>query len=319
MVRWDNDAALSKSSPLASLVLRISQNPTRWDNILDGSDCHSVRLPVVITLNGEEMTIENETDLDAVAQNMDYSWTDDDIVHFHFPIAIVQPNFVQQTVTTQAELDAMTCNDGQFNEITCLDFVFPVAINRYDVNNQVANTFTFYSDADLYHFIDGMAANEIFTVSYPLSVSFAGGNEVTVGSNTELESAIEQAIANCENAGPATLDEIMLSGSWYISYCEDDSSGSGSGNWVDIYYGYAFTFNANGSVTAIKNGVVSDGTWSTYQDSHQMLDLFFPTPALQGLTNNEWRVTEYNAANFRLKNDQSGSEGGHKYLYFTKL
>jgi len=314
----NNDVALTKSSPLTSLVSRISQNPTQWDNILDGSNCYSVRLPVVITLNGEIMSVETADDLDAVEYNMNYSGSDDDIVHFQFPITIVKRNFSEEVIASQTQLDAVTCNNQQFGEINCIDFIFPVVINRYDTNSQVAQTVTLYDNADLYSFIENLSTNDVFTIAYPVTVTFGGSNQMEVGNNNELEAAIEQAIETCENPNPVTLESIIQSGNWYISYCEDHDSNSGN-NWIDIYYGYVFTFNANGSVTATKYGVANNGTWDTYQDSHQMLELFFPMSGLHGLTNDEWRVVEYNANNFRLRNDQSGGDDGHEYVYFTKL
>lgn len=321
-VNQNNDAALTKTSPLASLVLRVSQQPTHWDNLLDNSDCYSVQLPVGITLNGQNLIVASESDFANAQQNMDNSWSDDDIVHFHFPITIVFRDFQQQIINSQAQLNAVTCEGDNFNEIRCLDFAYPININTYNTNNHVANTVTIDSDSELYNVIDQLTNSEIFTIVYPVTLSLLSGGEVIVSTNNGLEATIESAIGNCNSGpGPAPtgLEAIITSGTWHISYCEDDSSGSGSGEAVDYYDGYVFTFNMNGSVSAVKNSIVNNGTWNVYQDgSHKMIDLFFPSQALQGLTNDEWRVTEYNQSNFRLKNDQSGSWGGHEYVYFTK-
>jgi hypothetical protein len=321
-VNQNNDAALTKNSALASLVLRVSQNPTHWDNILDNSDCYSIKLPVTITLNGQNMSIWNETDLESVQQNMDSSWSDDDIVHFQFPITIIFKNFQQQSVANQWQLDAVDCQADFFNEIRCLDFIYPISINTYDINNQVANTVNIDNDEELYNFIHQLTTSEIFTVVYPVTMTLSGGGEVSVNSNNELEDAIENTLADCDTGSgptPTELEDIVGSGTWYISYCEGDSSGPGPGS-EDYYDGYVFTFNNNGSVTCVKNNFAYDGTWSIYQDgSHQMMDLYFPNQWLQAICNDQWRVIEYNTTNFRLKNDQSGGWNGvNEYVYFTK-
>jgi len=319
-VNQNNDAALTRTSPLSSLMMRVCQNETHADNILDGDDCYSVQLPVTITLNGQNMYIDNENDFDAVQQNMDLSWSDDDVVYFHFPITIVMRNFQQQVISSQAQLDAVACTgNDDFNEISCLDFEYPISVNIYDTNNQIANTVTIGNDTELYNFVYSLSAETIFTVVYPLTLMQSGGGAIVVNSNNELEDNIENAIGDC-NGGPGpwpiALQDIITSGTWHISYCEGDSSGPGPG--PEHYYdGWNFTFNANGTLTAVKNSMTNGGTWSLYQDSHQMMDLFFPTDPLQGLSNDEWRVTEYNPTNFRLKNDAS-SWDGYEYCYFTK-
>lgn len=312
-VNQDNRSALTKASPLALLVSRVSQNPTHCDNILDHSDCYSVRLPVDITVNGDDFSIEDEDDFDDVRENMEENWSDDDIVHFNFPITIVYRDHSEQIIASQSQLDAANCGGGDdFNEIRCLDFVFPISINVYDTNNQIANTVTIDDNIGLYNFIHDIAATDIFTIVYPVTMTLQAGGAVTVNSNNELEETIEDAIDDCDNDSgpgqqPTELEEIMTSGTWYISFCE-------GGN----YDGYVFTFFANGSVTAVKNSMTGNGTWEVYQDgSHEMLDLFFPSQQLQGLTDDEWKVTEFNATNFRLKKDH-GSGDGNEYVYFTK-
>jgi hypothetical protein len=320
-VHQDNDAALTKNSALASLVLRVSQKPTHWDNILDNSDCYCIKLPVTITLNGQNMSIWNESDFADVEQNMDSSWSDDDIVHFNFPITVIYKDFHQQVITNQSQLDEISCQSGNFNEIRCLDFVYPININTYDTNNQVANTVTIDGDQSLYNFVQQLSTGEIFTIVYPVTMTLSDGSEISVSSNNDLEDAIEAVLSDCDTWGPTPteLEDIMTSGTWYISYCEGDSSGPGPGS-EEYYEGYVFTFNDNGSVTCVKNSFGYNGTWSIYQDgSHQMIELYFPNQWLQAICNDQWRVIEFNATNFRLKNDQSGGWNGvNEYVYFTK-
>lgn len=322
----NNSDALGKTSPLTSLVSRVCQNPTHVDDILDNSSCYSISLPVEVMVNGEDFYVENEDDFHDIWENMQESWSDDDIVHFQFPVTVVFPDFTQLIVNNQGQLDALGCTDnGDFYEIRCLDFVFPVSINTYDTNNQIANTVTIYNNTGFYNFIENLAGAEIFTVVYPVTLTLASGESIVVNNNRELEDLIEDAIDDCDsNWGgpgpePLTLEEIVVSGTWHISFCDDRAGRSPQP--PNIYEGYNFTFFDNGTVTAVKNSVASNGTWEVYQDgSHTMMDLFFPQPQLQGLTDDHWKVTEYNATNFRLKEDYDDgrSSGGNDYIYFTK-
>jgi hypothetical protein len=321
------DSALTKSSPLSLLLSRISQNPTHCDNILDDSNCYSIKLPVSLTVNGENFTVNDESDFGDIRETIDDSNGDNDVIHFSFPITIVFRDFQEMIINNQQQLDDLNCgNDSDdFNEIRCIDLVFPVNINIYDTNNQIANTITIYDDIELYHFIGNVADTEIFTIVYPVTLILSDASNITVNSNDELEVAVEDAIDDCDNdqgGGPEfeTLEEIITDGSWHISFWEGQH-----GN----YTGFNFTFLANGTMTAVKNGVTISGTWDLYEDgSHEKIALDFSNADLDEL-NDDWKVTEYNSTNFRLKDDHSGSGrsgggdskssgGGHSYVYFTK-
>jgi hypothetical protein len=323
------DSALTKSSPLSMLLSRVSQNPTHCDNILDDSNCYSIKLPVSLTVNGETFTVNDESDFDDIQENIDDSDWDDDTIQFSFPIAIVFRDFQEMVVNSQQQLEDVDCgNDGNdFNEIRCIDVVYPVSINIYDTNNQIANTIVIYDDNALYHFIENVPDSEIFTIVYPITLTLSDATNISVNSNEELEVAVEEAIDDCDHdqggsgSEPETLEDIIVDGTWHISYCE--------GEQVD-YTGFNFTFLANGIVTAVKNGVTTSGTWNLYDDgSHEKMALNFNNSDLHEL-NEDWKVTEYNATNFRLKddhgdsgrsgghNDSEDSGGGHDYVYFTK-
>jgi hypothetical protein len=323
------NSALIKNSPLSLLLSRVSQNPTHCDNILDNSNCYSIKLPVSLTINGQAFTVNDENDFDHIRQNIDDSDWDDDLIHFSFPMTIVFRNFQEMAINSQQQLDDVDCgNDGDnFNEIRCIDVVFPITINIYDTNNHIASTIPIYNDIELYHFIRNADDTEIFTIVYPVTLILADGTNLTVHSNEQLEVAVEDAIDDCDNdhggsgQEPEILEEIIVVGSWHVSYTEGDHGD---------YAGFNFTFLANGTVNALKNGITTSGTWDIYDDgSHEKLVLEFSSPELYGL-NEHWKVTEYNTVNFRLKDDHSGSgrsgghggsddsDGGHDYVYFTK-
>jgi hypothetical protein len=311
-------SGITSASPLALLISRVTQNETHCDDVLDGSSCFSVRLPVTVTVNGQQVTLTSEDDCDAIEALQDQSANDDDIVHFAFPITIVFADFHELIVTSQEQLNGISCGDDDFNEIRCIDFNFPISINTYNTTTQVANVVTIENDTQLYAFINNVSGANLITIAYPITLTLSNGQTQTISSDNDLENAIEDAIDDCDDDDgggqqPLELKDIIILGTWRVSYC------SGASN----YDGYNFTFLSNGTVTAVKANETSQGTWQLFDDEdHLKMELNFANPALGGLVNDEWKVTEYNNANFRLKEDHHGSGGGsggeNEYVYFTK-
>ncbi len=90
--------------------------------------------------------------------------------------------------------------------------------------------------------------------------------------------------ASCskENKAPSTK-AIMQEGKWRISNYSDNGA-----NQTSLYTGYEFTFQANGTVTAVKGAISVNGTWNTGADentNHFLLNL--SAPALVEL-NKDW-------------------------------
>lgn len=307
---------INKTAPLASLISRVAQNATHHDDVIDNSNCYSVRLPVTLTVDGYQVNINSEDDYEDVEQIKHQYNFDDDIVHFAFPITIVFADFQQQIVTSQQQLSGISCGDDDFNEIRCIDFNYPITINTYNTATQAANVIAIESNTQLYDFIHNAASTSLFTIAYPISVTLSNGNSYTINSNNALENAIEDSIDDCDDDSgpvqPQELSDIITSGTWRISYCNEASD----------YTGYSFTFLVGGSVKVVKAGITTYGNWYLEdEDEHLGMTMNFESTALNGLENEEWKVTEFNETNFRLKNDHhegSSGSGGNKYVYFTK-
>ena len=79
----DNTQSFAKTSPIASLLARTSQNPTSIDNIVDNSSCFSVVLPVTVIVNSQQITVTSQTDYQVVQDAID-AFSDDDDFFFIF-------------------------------------------------------------------------------------------------------------------------------------------------------------------------------------------------------------------------------------------
>lgn len=314
----DPNQNLTNVSPLTTLMTRVTQNPTSGDNIMDNSSCFSVVLPTTVIVNGQNIVVSTQADYQTVQDAIDAFSNDDDIVNFIYPITIQFQNFSTQVLQDSDDLDDVIDDCGEddgFDEIDCISFNFPIVINVYNANNQLANTITINNNTDLYNFLENLEDNEYVAIQYPISLIDSNGVNVTITSNDQLEDVIEDSIDDCDDSpsggGSTTLSSIIVDGTWYVSYFFDDTDETSD------YAGYNFTFNVSGTATAVKNTTTINGSWSNYIDSgDEKLEFSFDGSVLDELED-DWEVTEYSATQIRLK-DVSGGGSGTDYLYLTK-
>lgn len=310
--------SFTKTSALTILIKRVAQSRTTFDNIIDGTSCFSVQLPVTVTANLHQFTIETENDYHQVVTIFNESLSDDDVVHFHFPITLTYQNFQQIVVTSQNQLDNILANcppSEDFHEINCIDFNLPVKINSYNSENQLSNSETIQSNSQLYNFIANINNDTILSIVYPISMTNSSGQIITINNNTELKTVIETVINQCDDfigVVDPVLADIIIDGTWYISSYLDEEE-----NETSDYYGYNFTFLSNGNLTAVKNAVTINGTWTIVGDGvNKKLDINFVGDTIEDIEE-DWKVIEFNASNIRLKHI-SGGDGETHYLNFAK-
>jgi hypothetical protein len=314
----DPNQNLTNISPLTTLMTRVTQNPTSGDNIMDNSSCFSVVLPATVIVNGQNIVVSTQADYQTVQDAIDAFSNDDDIVNFIYPITIQFQNFSTQVLQDSDDLDDVIDDCGEdddFDEIDCISFNFPIVINVYNANNQLANTITINNNTDLYNFLENLEDNEYIAIQYPISLIDSNGDNITITNNDQLEDVIEDSIDDCDaspsGGGSSALSSIIVDGTWYVSYFFDDTDETSD------YAGYNFTFNVSGNATAVKNTTTINGSWSNYIDSgDEKLEFSFNGSVLDELED-DWEVIEYSATQIRLK-DVSGGGSGTDYLYLTK-
>lgn len=318
IVREDTQSFV-KTSPIAGLLSRISQNPTAKDNVLDNSSLISMQLPVTVIVNGNTITINSPDDYQLVQNTIDAYSNDDDVVHCSFPIVIEFQNYATQAVNNYIQMNDAIAACGQddgFDEIDCISLIYPIVINLYDSNNQIASSVTVTSNSNLFNFLDNLNNNTFVAISFPISAVNLTGQTQVINSNVELSNFMEDAIDDCDDdasngaSGQALLSQILLNDSWNISYCFYDGT-----NETSNYLGYNFTFHSNKTVVAQRNSSSIDGNWDISDDNdHQRLSLYFDGSSLHNVETS-WRVIEYNAAIIKLKKQNSDTTD---YLTLTK-
>ncbi|MDN3677870.1 hypothetical protein QWY90_11175 [Flavobacterium paronense] len=315
-IKINSENSFTKTSPISSLIARVSQYETTADNVLDGTSNCSIKLPAHITIDGQYVYVSSETDFQAVQNIKNQSSSDDDKVHFGYPITIIYPNYSEYSVTSEEQFDDILDgygDDSPYHDINCIDFDYPISINIYNSNNQVASSVVIHNDNALYSFVENLATGEIVGIVFPVTLTKTVGGNVIVNNNTQLETAINTAVDECNTSGPSplVLSEVLTSGTWNISYFYGDND--------ETYYynGYNFTFNTNGTSIAVKNSATINGSWDIHNDGNtQRLDLNFNGTALEEL-HEGWKLLELTATRIRLKHESGGGSDNH-YLNFTK-
>ncbi len=121
----------------------------------------------------------------------------------------------------------------------------------------------------------------------------------------------------------AELQSTAQDGQWRITYYFDSDKEE-----TDDYTGYAFTFGADGTVTASNGTTEVTGTWSVTDSSSSDdspddssdvdFNLFFAAPPIFEELSDDWDILEYSGNRIRLI-DVSGGDGSTDYLTFEKI
>ncbi|WP_417365410.1 hypothetical protein [Flavobacterium beibuense] len=198
IVLQDTSGNLISESELVVKMMKIAQNPVSADNIIDSTDCFSVKLPVVVTANGEEITIANETDFTLVEDVFNQSQQDVDEVQVQLPVTVIYADYTDEVINTHQEwLQAATCNESGGN-LTCIAFEYPLSVNTFDTVNQIADVVVVDDNMELYGFLNNLSDSVLAAIAYPVVVLSPNGDEITANDNEELLNAINEFANLCE-------------------------------------------------------------------------------------------------------------------------
>lgn len=308
--------SLTTATPLYSLLSRVTQNPTSYDNIIDNSSCFSVKFPLNVIANSQSVYLTSANDLSLVNAIFNQSSYDVDKVICVYPITIIYKNFQEVQVQNYQQFHDLRENceiDEAFDEINCIDFNYPIALNLYETNSHASSSFYLKNDKEFYNFLESLTANQVYSLVYPISSHKTNGQTIVANSSKELTNAIESSIPECNNTSNSlTLSDVIINGNWNVSYFLHETE-----NQTLDYNGYVFVFYNDGSVIATKNSISTSGTWNIYSSYGVLkMNIDFDNSKLDELEK-DWKVIEYNANTFRLSY-QENSNSETNYLYFDK-
>ena len=316
--QYSTKETITKTTPLTTYVERIVMQKTAQDNIIDQTDCFMVKFPYTVTVNAVDITINSAADIALVENNIALSSIDTDVVSIHFPITVIFNDYKEETLDSLSDYTDLLHDCAEKSDylpqINCLNFNYPILINRYDSNNQIASSLTIQDNQALYYFIDNLQDNQFIAVGYPITVTSSNGYPITVTNNSQLEDLIKEALDNCSENTNTTLDfvQVLSNGAWKISYFYHDEE------QTTVYSGYQFSFKSDYTVVASKSGISKTGTWSIKTNNGEReFKIDFDADPLKELEEN-WEVFEFSTSELRFR-DPSDNSLETDYLYFTKI
>ena len=303
LIEANPDEVLKSNSTVASLLMRTAMNDGSEDNILYNANCFSFELPITINVNGLEVMVDTQMDLQIVEEIFDEFDDDDDSVEFFFPITIVLADFSEIAINNFSELDDLAddcAGENMFDDdLECADIKYPVTLSVFNTNNEIIDTITLDSDRELYFFVDELDDDDIVNVNFPVTIILYNGTEIEVNNLDQLEEILEDVEDDCDedddydynddDCDSCTTDQIVeyLTGcdNWYVKDMER--------NDIDLeeqYVGYTFSFSSDGGLEAINGTNTYTGTW-TNSGSGNNIQMTIDIPDLPDF-NLDWFVHE---------------------------
>jgi len=272
--------AITATSTTAKLIEETTSNDGSFDNIVDESSCFNIKFPYSVKVNGVELTITGEPDLEAIEEIFDALEEDDDILDIIFPITITLADYAEITIAGIDDLRelAQECKEGgDDDDIECIDFVYPITMYTFDINNEETGNVSVGSDKDLRRFFAGLDDNDLISMDFPVTLKLYDGTTMVVDSNAELANAIENAKELCDedddndyNDDDFTqerLENYLVECPWLIHEVKRENQLQ-----TDQYIDYAMNFSEDGTVKVFdREGNMLNGTWSTRVAEHKVL------------------------------------------------
>ncbi|RKR12475.1 hypothetical protein CLV91_2606 [Maribacter vaceletii] len=312
----EENESITANSAAAKLITDTSSQDGSFDNIVDGVSCFAIEFPYTVNVNGLDVTLDSKEDLATVEELLDKVDLDSDIVDIIFPITITLADYTEITIASKEALleKAKECIEGgKDDDIECIDFVYPLTVFTFDVNNQQTGNATIESDKQLRRFFAGLEGNQLVSMDFPVTLKLYDGTEVVVNTNAELAVAIESAKETCDedddndhnddDFSKERLDAYLVACPWLIHDVQRNEQ-----DQTEQYFEYAMNFSANGSVTAKdREGNSIEGEWTTRVSNNRVL-LKLEFTALMDFSL-DWFVYELEEGKIKLF-----AEGGNKII-----
>lgn len=303
----ENPNTNSADSVTASNLERASMRDGSFDDFLDGNSCSSILLPVTATVNGTQITIVNELSYQQVIDILAEFNNDNDEVVLQFPVTVLLSNYTQVVVTTQGEYDAIidACQQAENaaeDAISCLDINFPITILTYSLNLDQTGSVVIESEQELYTYMNSFGNDELFAVNYPITATLSNDTMVTITSDSDLQSRINECLMDEEAMDEAeenaeTLETILVDGLFTV-----DAFVTAGVDTATDYADYTIDFANDWSCFAINTASNTvQGTYEVASEFEVYFTLNFTGNATFELLNHTWEVTSYSETSISLQ------------------
>ena len=294
-------------SQTAKNLERSSMYDGSFDDFLDGMSCSSIVLPVVANVNGTEVTILTKSDYQLVLNILGQITNDDDVVTLQFPLTVKTSNYTEVEVANQAEYDALmdTCeaieNEGK-SAISCIDIDFPITILTYSLNLEQTGSVVIESEKELYTYMSNFGNNEMFAINYPITAKLNNETMVTITSDLDLKSSINDCLGveeaeDTAEAEAKNLETILVDGAFKV----ESFVNAGVDKATD-YADFTIEFANDLTCKAVNATLTTvEGTYEVTSETDVFLELTFSGNATFNLLNHTWKVTSFSDTSISLK------------------
>ena len=303
----ENPNTNSADSVTASNLERSSMRDGSFDDFLDGNSCSSILLPATATINGTQITIVSESSYQQVIDILAEFNNDDDEVVLQFPVTVLLSNYTEVVVTNQTEYDAIidACQQAENaaeDAIACLDINFPITILTYSLSLDQTGSAVIESEQELYTFMNNFGNDELFAVNYPITAILSNDTMVTITSDSDLQSRINECLMNEEAMDEAeenanTLESILVEGLFKV-----DAFVTAGVDTATDYADYTIDFANDWSCFAVNTtSNTVQGTYQVASEFEVYFTLNFTGNATFELLNHTWEVTSYSETSISLQ------------------
>jgi hypothetical protein len=301
------EESFQATSATAQLMEKTAFKDGSFDNIVDGSSCFALNFPYTVNVNGLDITVDSKEDLRLIEEIFDEFDDDEDVLEILFPITITLADYTEITINNREELIelARQCVEGgDDDDIECIDFVYPITLFTFDINNQQTGRVTVNSDRELRLFFKELDDDNFVSIDFPITLIKFDGTEIQVNSNAELAAALEMAKDACDedddddynddDFDEERLANLLTECPWVVLTVERNST-----DQTGQYEAYLMTFLEDGTVRVRdREGNVLVGDWDLDGEGDYVeLDLDFDTLVDFSL---EWKVYELQEGKIKL-------------------
>ncbi|MEJ2163502.1 MAG: hypothetical protein P8X60_09395 [Robiginitalea sp.] len=299
--------SFNATSATAQLMEKTAFQDGSFDNIVDGSSCFALNFPYVVNVNGLDITVDSLSDLRLIEEIFDEFEEDEDVLEILFPITITLADYTEITINNREELVelAKDCIEGGGDDdIECIDFVYPITLFSFDINQQQTASVTVNSDRELRLFFEELDEDDFVSIDYPVTLIKFDGTEIRVNSNAELAAALEMAKDACDedddddynddDFDEERLANLLTECPWVVLTVERNDI-----DQTAQYEAYLMTFLEDGTVRVRdRGGNILVGEWDLNSEGEYVeLSLAFDTLVDFNL---EWKVYELQEGKIKL-------------------
>lgn len=307
----ENGESITANSVTADYVARTSAMDGSFDNIVDGASCIAIDFPYLVVVNEIEIMIESVEDLRFIEEILDESDLDQDFLELVFPITIITSDHTKVVINSPDELEELAekcIENGDDDDIECIDFVYPVTVFTFDSETQQTSSVTLESDREMYKFFKSLDDDTRVGFRFPVTLETYDGIRFQVNSHEELKRLFEEYKEVCDedddddyNDDDFTkerLDQYLVKCPWTVLQFVKDGA-----NQTDQYEAYLMTFKEDGSVKVRDRlGNILNGEWETsLGDRGVVLELEFGVLVDFNL---EWFVYEIEEGKIKLYTEE---------------